>query len=195
MGLYQINLQLSVQRKDKVMQLFLKQYEDKANISEIRNNFYRDFDRSNAREVLVKNQKEYNNELNNIKTKNKQEINKRKEKIDEEYEKKIKKEYKEFVINFIIKENNDRYKNLLILTDFYNGIASCVESGLCDEKVAKNLFKDEGARFFKNYNPIFCHFKTRWKDSLIKGDSAKFYEIKKMSDRIEKECRFLLEEV
>ena len=145
-GLWQISIQLSTQRKDKVMQLFLQQYE--AGVSEIRSNLYRDFDLSKAYEVLQEKDTDT-----------------------------VKKNYKNFMIQFT-KNNKDSYQQMLILTNFYNGIASCVESDLCEPKTAKALFETEGRNFFENYHPFFCDIQNRWKDELIEPYSVEFYNLK-----------------
>lgn len=146
-GLSQITIQLSTQRKDKVMQLFLKQYEEDAKISKIRSDLYRDFDFSKAHEIL-----------------------------DETNDNTLKDEYEKFIRTFT-KEDKDRYQKLLILTNFYNGIASCVESKLCQKETAKVLFQKEGKNFFQNYYPFFCHLNNRWEDELIERDSVEFYNL------------------
>ena len=86
-------------------------------------------------------------------------------------------EYTDFTKSFTLNDK-DRYKKMLNITDYYNSIASCVESQLCDSDIATNLFKTEGANFFQNYYPFFCHFLDRWEDSLIKDNSVEFYGIK-----------------
>ena len=149
-GLCQINIQLSTQRKDKVMQLFLQQYE--AGVSEIRSNLYRKYDLSEAYEVLQEKDSDT-----------------------------VKKNYKNFMIKFT-KNNKDSYQQMLILTNFYNGIASCVESNLCEPNTAAALFKTEGRNFFANYHPFFCDIQNRWKDELIEPDSVEFYNLKYQSE-------------
>lgn len=148
-SLWQIPIQLSTHRKDKVMELFLKQYEVK--ISEIRSGLYRDYNLSGAYEIL-----------------------KDKDKAT------LKKEYEEFMIKFSKngKEGKDKYKNMLILANFYNGIASCVESDLCDQKTGEVLFKTEGRVFFENYYPFFCDQEIKWHDKLVESDSINFYDLK-----------------
>ena len=144
----QLNSQLNMQRKDQNMQLFIKQYEDEKNIGEIRSNLYNNFDLSNAYNILT----------------------------EEVF---AKEKYQGFIIKEFAENNTeesqDRYQKILILANYYNGIASCVESNLCDKETAKVLFKTEGSLFFKNYYPFFCHLNQRWQDRMVTLESIEFY--------------------
>lgn len=164
MGGIEFKNQLRTQKEEKVMQLLLKQYEEELNISKIRSSLHRDFDLSNAREILGK-------------------------KVNDDI---ARKNYRDFMEKFII-DNKDRYENVLVLTDFYNSIASCVESKLCDKNIAVNLFQQEGNDFFGNYSPFFCYQNSEWGNTLIKEYSLDFYStknhsIRAVNDRIKNEC-------
>lgn len=86
----------------------------------------------------------------------------------------VKEKFKSHVIK-ITKENPVKYQNVMILTNYYNSIASCVASQLCDRETAERLFHDQGSTFFKNYWPLFCDIDEKWKDRLIENDSSVFY--------------------
>ena len=153
-GLSQIHIQLNTlttQKKDKVMQLFFKQYEEEDNISKIRSNLYSDFDSSGAYEMLKELEKEDTDTA--------------------------KREYANFINRFINEDSNTRYQEMLLLTNFYNSIASCVEFNLCDRKTAEVLFQVEGKTFFENYHPFFCTIDEKWNDKLLQYKSVKFYNL------------------
>lgn len=86
-----------------------------------------------------------------------------------------KKNHQESVVKFI-KSNEDRYQKILTLTNFYNDVALCVESELCDKDTAEKVFKKEGNLFLGNYLPFFCYTEYKWKDDLVKNVSKEFYD-------------------
>ena len=147
LGIVELSHQRKIQQKEQVMKLFLKQYEGEQNIIGIRNDLYQDLGINKADKVLkiLKNEEKNQDVMIN--------------------------EYENFMREFTI----DRAKKLLILTDFYNGIASCVESELCDREAAIPLFQRQGEVFFENYYPFFCHLYDQWEDKVIQEDSVKFY--------------------
>ncbi|MBV9389562.1 MAG: hypothetical protein JOZ78_24335 [Chroococcidiopsidaceae cyanobacterium CP_BM_ER_R8_30] len=55
-------------------------------------------------------------------------------------------------------------ENILKLADFYEEVEECVESGLCDETTARQLFQDKGTAFFVAFEPFLEDLEKNRKD-------------------------------
>lgn len=75
------------------------------------------------------------------------------------------KAYQEFVIALVKKEEITSEVNNIM--NFYERIAICVNSGLCNKKIIDDFFIKNGRTFFRKYYPYVCLLRERWNDESI----------------------------
>jgi hypothetical protein len=83
--------------------------------------------------------------------------------------------YHQFVIQFRT-ENQEDFK---LLGDFFEELASCVDSDLCDEETALKLFGSQGKDYFVRFYPYYCQKQQKWQDKTIGTLFEKVYYINK----------------
>lgn len=72
-------------------------------------------------------------------------------------------DYHEFVIE-LEKKNN---KDLEQLGDFFENLANCVDSNLCDKTVANQLFGRKAKEYYRRFYPRYCQKQKFWRDETI----------------------------
>jgi len=77
------------------------------------------------------------------------------------------------LVNRVIKDNNleDKIENLM---DFFQGVAKCVKSNLCEEALANYYFGKDGKTIFRQFYPFICHIRKR------REDDTKFSEFEEI---------------
>lgn len=108
-------------------------------------------------------------------------------------EKEINKKYYYFIMNYFVSPTEEleaeNFKKIMAVKDFYESIANCVETGLCDESNARALFGREGRNFFALFHPFFCDLRTRTNDDSIAQKLEEFYAPPK--DNKSRTCQYL----
>jgi hypothetical protein len=75
--------------------------------------------------------------------------------------------------------SQSKEKNILALTNFYEGIVNCVDTNVCDEATTRSLFKKDIKEFVVLFGPFFCQLRQDLKDNTIAEKLEKFYGAKK----------------
>lgn len=84
--------------------------------------------------------------------------------------------------NFSDKFSQDKSKEILTLTNFYEGIVNCVNTKICDEKTTRDLFEKDIREFVVLFGPFFCDLRQELKDEEIASKLVEFS--KKPSQKI-----------
>lgn len=80
----------------------------------------------------------------------------------------------------------DQYVDIISLKDFFEQVATCVKSNLCDEDVTRALFGKEAQEFFEINYDLFCLERNKYKDKDMGEILQKFVQkANKNCDHIE----------
>ncbi|MGK7945883.1 MAG: hypothetical protein AB4058_15580 [Microcystaceae cyanobacterium] len=75
--------------------------------------------------------------------------------------------YLEEYHNFVIKFTKENQEEVEIIGDFFEKLASCVASNLCDQETALKLFGSQGKDYFVRFYPYYCQKQQKWQDPRI----------------------------
>jgi hypothetical protein len=70
-------------------------------------------------------------------------------------------------------------KQILTLTNFYEGIVNCVDTNICDKETTKSLFDKDIKEFVVLFGPFFCQLRQDLEDDTIALKLEEFYGSKK----------------
>ena len=61
------------------------------------------------------------------------------------------------------------------LIDYYDAVATCASTKLCDSDTLKSLLGRDGTRFFHQFSPYICELRTQWRDPTIALATEKYF--------------------
>lgn len=91
--------------------------------------------------------------------------------------------------NFTDDFSKNKSKEILILTNFYEGVVDCVTTKICDELTTRSLFEDDIKEFVLLFTPFFCQLRQDLKDDTIASKLVTFYPAKKNDSKELREQR------
>lgn len=81
--------------------------------------------------------------------------------------------YNKYVVALVSEEklSND----VGYIMDFFERVATCVNSDLCDKQIIDKFFKKSGRTFFRKYYPYVCNLRNKWQDNSIWSNTEVYF--------------------
>lgn len=76
---------------------------------------------------------------------------------------------------FIAKLSKQNSEHIMILEKFYEGVAKCTKTNICDQETAEELFKQDIQDFVVIFGPFLCTLRKDLKDPTIAKELTDFY--------------------
>lgn len=76
---------------------------------------------------------------------------------------------------FIYEKSKQEARHIMSLQKFYQGVAICTKTKICDETTAQELFREDIQEFVVKFGPFFCKLREDVKDPKIVEDLIDFY--------------------
>ncbi|GFE71062.1 hypothetical protein [Chroococcus sp. FPU101] len=80
--------------------------------------------------------------------------------------------------NFEFRKDIDKFKKMMILLEYYEGVAKCVKIKNCEENTTKALFKEDVRNFIVWFSPLLCDLRKKSLEPDIASDLEEFVKPK-----------------